>query len=177
MTAALTSGSTAASGSSRSTAPTSATRYRRRACRRAADGGRERAPRRRREGPGLPGRGQELQRRLRLLRPRSAERRRPRSALRAHRDAAAGGRVVAVPHGGLALQAAISAPVSTSSRLCRTALRPRPIAVFRMPGLKFGLVLGTRRFADIVGHDAAVGLLEEASDRSTRRSARDELPP
>jgi len=36
-------------------------------------------------------------------------------------------------------------------------------AVFRMPGLKFGLVLGTRRFADIVGHETARRLLEDAS--------------
>jgi enoyl-CoA hydratase/carnithine racemase len=34
-------------------------------------------------------------------------------------------------------------------------------AVFRMPGLKFGLVLGTRRFAHIVGPDVARRLLEE----------------
>lgn len=38
-----------------------------------------------------------------------------------------------------------------------------PDAVFRMPGLKFGLVLGTRRFARIVGADVALGLLEQTS--------------
>ena len=32
--------------------------------------------------------------------------------------------------------------------------------VFRMPGLKFGLVLGTRRFAEIVGHETARRILE-----------------
>jgi len=35
--------------------------------------------------------------------------------------------------------------------------------VFRMPGLLFGLVLGTRRFADIVGPERARRLLENAS--------------
>jgi enoyl-CoA hydratase len=35
-------------------------------------------------------------------------------------------------------------------------------ASFRMPGLKFGLVLGTRRFAAIVGREAARGILETA---------------
>jgi enoyl-CoA hydratase len=33
-------------------------------------------------------------------------------------------------------------------------------ATFRMPGLGFGLVLGTRRFAGIVGHEAARQILE-----------------
>lgn len=33
--------------------------------------------------------------------------------------------------------------------------------VFRMPGLKFGLVLGTRRFGDIVGVETARQILEE----------------
>ena len=37
-----------------------------------------------------------------------------------------------------------------------------PDAQFRMPGLKFGLVLGTRRFAALVGRDAARGILETA---------------
>lgn len=35
-----------------------------------------------------------------------------------------------------------------------------PDAVFRMPGLQFGLVLGTRRFGEIVGAQAARELLE-----------------
>ncbi|MEJ5990874.1 enoyl-CoA hydratase/isomerase family protein [Ramlibacter sp. PS3R-8] len=34
---------------------------------------------------------------------------------------------------------------------------------FRMPGLKFGLVLGTRRFGAIVGRDNAAALQEEAA--------------
>lgn len=34
-----------------------------------------------------------------------------------------------------------------------------PEALFRMPGLKFGLVLGTRRFRDIVGRSAALSIL------------------
>jgi enoyl-CoA hydratase len=38
-----------------------------------------------------------------------------------------------------------------------------PDATFRMPGLKFGLVLGTRRFAAIVGTDEARRLLETAA--------------
>ena len=33
---------------------------------------------------------------------------------------------------------------------------------FRMPGLKFGIVLGTRRFASLVGRNAATGILEPA---------------
>lgn len=37
-----------------------------------------------------------------------------------------------------------------------------PDASFRMPGLKFGLVLGTRRFADIVGPARAAPILQEA---------------
>jgi enoyl-CoA hydratase len=36
-------------------------------------------------------------------------------------------------------------------------------ATFRMPGLKFGLVLGTRRFADIVGAARAASVLQEAA--------------
>ena len=39
-------------------------------------------------------------------------------------------------------------------------------AVFRMPGLKFGLVLGTRRFGDIVGHERARRVLEQTSSFS-----------
>lgn len=35
-------------------------------------------------------------------------------------------------------------------------------ATFRMPGLKFGLVLGTRRFAAIVGKDKATDILSSA---------------
>jgi enoyl-CoA hydratase/carnithine racemase len=35
-------------------------------------------------------------------------------------------------------------------------------ATFRMPGLKFGLVLGTRRFAGLVGREVARGILETA---------------
>jgi enoyl-CoA hydratase/carnithine racemase len=35
-------------------------------------------------------------------------------------------------------------------------------ATFRMPGLKFGIVLGTRRFASLVGREAATGILETA---------------
>lgn len=34
---------------------------------------------------------------------------------------------------------------------------------FRMPGLKFGLVLGTRRFGDIVGRERAAALLQETA--------------
>ncbi len=37
-----------------------------------------------------------------------------------------------------------------------------PDATFRMPGLKFGLVLGTRRFRNIVGPDAAMAILGTA---------------
>jgi enoyl-CoA hydratase/carnithine racemase len=36
-------------------------------------------------------------------------------------------------------------------------------ATFRMPGLKFGLVLGTRRFGQIVGPEQAASLQEEAA--------------
>lgn len=38
-----------------------------------------------------------------------------------------------------------------------------PDSTFRMPGLKFGLLLGTRRFADIVGAGPAAALLQEAA--------------
>jgi enoyl-CoA hydratase/carnithine racemase len=38
-----------------------------------------------------------------------------------------------------------------------------PDATFRMPGMKFGLILGTRRFADIVGSARAGAILQEAS--------------
>lgn len=36
-------------------------------------------------------------------------------------------------------------------------------AVFRMPGLHFGLVLGTRRFGEVVGREPAARLQEEAA--------------
>lgn len=35
-------------------------------------------------------------------------------------------------------------------------------STFRMPGLKFGIVLGTHRFASIVGHEQAVSVLQQA---------------
>jgi enoyl-CoA hydratase/carnithine racemase len=38
-----------------------------------------------------------------------------------------------------------------------------PAATFRMPGLKFGLVLGTRRFGEIVGRADASRILEESA--------------
>ncbi len=44
--------------------------------------------------------------------------------------------------------------------------------IFRMPGLKFGLVLGTRRFAAIVGHDVARSLLEESSSFDAERACK-----
>src|SRR5690606_31995654 len=37
-----------------------------------------------------------------------------------------------------------------------------PDATFRMPGLKFGLVLGSRRFGELVGRDVARRILEQA---------------
>jgi enoyl-CoA hydratase/carnithine racemase len=37
-----------------------------------------------------------------------------------------------------------------------------PDASFRMPGLKFGLVLGSRRFCELVGRTAALDILQEA---------------
>jgi enoyl-CoA hydratase len=46
-----------------------------------------------------------------------------------------------------------------------------PDATFRMPGLKFGLVLGTRRFGDIVGRERAVGLQEEAATFDARQAS------
>lgn len=36
-------------------------------------------------------------------------------------------------------------------------------ATFRMPGLKFGLVLGTRRFGEIVGRERAARILQQAA--------------
>lgn len=44
-------------------------------------------------------------------------------------------------------------------------------ATFRMPGLKFGLVLGTRRFGDIVGRDRAASLQEEAATFDARQAS------
>lgn len=43
-------------------------------------------------------------------------------------------------------------------------------ATFRMPGLKFGLVLGSRRFADIVGADQAASLLEALATFDARQA-------
>lgn len=61
-----------------------------------------------------------------------------------------------------------------------------PDATFRMPGLKFGLVLGTRRFRNLVGVDAATSILgsarsfdaPEARDMGflTQTAAEDEWP-
>lgn len=42
---------------------------------------------------------------------------------------------------------------------------------FRMPGLKFGLVLGTRRFGDLVGRQTARRILEEAQTFGAQRAA------
>ena len=42
--------------------------------------------------------------------------------------------------------------------------------LFRMPGLKFGLVLGTRRFAALVGHEVARRVLEDTSSFDGRRA-------
>jgi enoyl-CoA hydratase/carnithine racemase len=41
---------------------------------------------------------------------------------------------------------------------------------FRMPGLKFGLVLGTRRFGEIVGREQASALQEEAATFDAARA-------
>ncbi|OWT56841.1 enoyl-CoA hydratase/isomerase family protein [Candidimonas nitroreducens] len=43
-------------------------------------------------------------------------------------------------------------------------------AVFRMPGLKFGLVLGTRRFGNIVGAAGAREILERTSSFGTQQA-------
>lgn len=43
--------------------------------------------------------------------------------------------------------------------------------VFRMPGLKFGLVLGSRRLADIVGTETARRLLEETKSFNANEAA------
>lgn len=47
-----------------------------------------------------------------------------------------------------------------------------PDASFRMPGLKFGLVLGTRRFAAIVGRQNARRLLETSAAFDAAEAAR-----
>lgn len=47
--------------------------------------------------------------------------------------------------------------------LCCTRRIAAPGAKFRMPGLRFGIVLGTRRLAATIGRDAARGLLENSS--------------
>jgi enoyl-CoA hydratase/carnithine racemase len=44
-------------------------------------------------------------------------------------------------------------------------------STFRMPGLKFGLVLGTRRFGDIVGRERAASLQEEAATFDAREAS------
>ncbi|MGF6768412.1 enoyl-CoA hydratase [Paraburkholderia sp. GAS199] len=46
-----------------------------------------------------------------------------------------------------------------------------PGSTFRMPGLKFGLVLGTARFARIVGHQAAKRILETAETFDADRAS------
>ena len=46
-----------------------------------------------------------------------------------------------------------------------------PDSTFRMPGLKFGLVLGTRRFARVVGTMQARRILESAETFDVRRAA------
>lgn len=46
-----------------------------------------------------------------------------------------------------------------------------PDSVFRMPGLKFGLVLGTRRFAGLVGTAAAIEVLEQTAAFTAERAA------
>lgn len=43
-------------------------------------------------------------------------------------------------------------------------------AAFRMPGLKFGLVLGTRRLGEIVGREQAAALLEDAASFDAARA-------
>lgn len=48
-----------------------------------------------------------------------------------------------------------------------------PDATFRMPGLKFGLVLGTRRFAALVGAERARAILEQAATFSAQDALRD----
>lgn len=48
-----------------------------------------------------------------------------------------------------------------------------PDATFRMPGLKFGLVLGTRRYAALVGAERARAVLEQAATFSADDALRD----
>ncbi|MPT41875.1 MAG: enoyl-CoA hydratase/isomerase family protein [Achromobacter sp.] len=48
-----------------------------------------------------------------------------------------------------------------------------PDATFRMPGLKFGLVLGTRRYAALVGAERARAVLEQAATFSAQEALRD----
>jgi len=48
-----------------------------------------------------------------------------------------------------------------------------PDATFRMPGLKFGLVLGTRRFASLVGAERARAVLEQAATFNAEDALRD----
>jgi enoyl-CoA hydratase/carnithine racemase len=48
-----------------------------------------------------------------------------------------------------------------------------PDATFRMPGLKFGLVLGTRRFASLVGAERARAILEQAATFGAEEALRD----
>jgi len=48
-----------------------------------------------------------------------------------------------------------------------------PDATFRMPGLKFGLVLGTRRFAALVGAERARAVLEQAATFGAEEALRD----
>ncbi|OZI73647.1 enoyl-CoA hydratase [Bordetella genomosp. 2] len=47
-----------------------------------------------------------------------------------------------------------------------------PDASFRMPGLKFGLVLGTRRFRNMVGADNALSILGSARSFDAEEAAR-----
>jgi len=48
-----------------------------------------------------------------------------------------------------------------------------PDATFRMPGLKFGLVLGTRRYASLVGAERARAVLEQAAAFGAEEALRD----
>jgi len=48
-----------------------------------------------------------------------------------------------------------------------------PDATFRMPGLKFGLVLGTRRYAALVGAERARAVLEQAATFNAEEALRD----
>ncbi|CAB5517728.1 1,4-dihydroxy-2-naphthoyl-CoA synthase [Achromobacter anxifer] len=48
-----------------------------------------------------------------------------------------------------------------------------PDATFRMPGLKFGLVLGTRRYAALVGAERARTVLEQAATFIAEEALRD----